>query len=86
MICDKTSKLGFPHHWRCIESNGHTGCSCDGTGKWCPAYECRLEDGSRRFPDGSIAAKEHLKHGGVAFGIHHTGTGSFTVVKIPSNK
>ena len=66
MSCPRTAVEGFPHHWKCIEPEGHSDCSCHNKGRFCKAYECRLEDGTRRVPDGSIAAKEHLENGGLA--------------------
>ena len=57
-ICIKTTDLNFPHHWKCTEIKGHTGCICDGSmycnNKYCNAYKCKLKDGSKRVPDGSL--------------------------------
>ena len=73
--CSQTSNEGFPHHWKCIETDGHIGCSCDGNGEYCEAYECTLADGSHRCPDGSIAAKAHLEKRGIAVGVRRLGAG-----------
>ncbi len=82
MSCIKTTNEGFPHHWGCIETNGHSECNCNNnTGNWCSAYECRLKDGSRRVPDGSIVMKSHLEEGGIAIVSHNISTGEVTVFK-----
>ncbi len=80
-ICVDTTSSSFPHHWKCIETEGHKGCTCNGTDKYCAAYECTLEDGSHRFPDGSIVSMEHLEAGGISVATHHLG--NVTVYDIP---
>jgi hypothetical protein len=67
MSCPKTAIKTFPHHWKCIQTEGHIGCTCNNIpNKYCSSYECRLEDGSRRVPDGSIAVRDHLEQGKIA--------------------
>jgi|APFre7841882724_1041349.scaffolds.fasta_scaffold329808_1 hypothetical protein len=82
MSCPKTNVEGFPHHWGCIETNGHSGCICNNDNdKWCSAHECRLKDGSRRVPDGSIVVKSHLEAGGIALASHNISTGEVKIFK-----
>ena len=69
----ETRHPDFPHHWDCIyTTEGH------------PKGErqCTVTDGSRRVPDGSIAAREHIRAGGLALGVHNVQTGEFTPVLI----
>jgi hypothetical protein len=66
-VCPATTGTNFPHHYRCIYDKGHLGANCEPNCKGhCEAYECSLEDGTRRTPDGSIVARDHLKNGGIA--------------------
>ena len=78
-ICQSTTRDNFPHHWKCIEIDGHKGCSCDSDENLrCSAYECTLADGSHRCPDGSIVAKSHLESGGVACGVRNLNSNTIT--------
>lgn len=81
--CLKTQKKGFPHHWECVQLEGHVGCSCDNnTERRCKAFECTLDDGSHRVPDGSIVAKAHLQKGGLALRSVNLATGETKVLHV----
>jgi len=84
-ICSKTSQKDFPHHWKCIQTDGHVGCTCSQSNDYCKAFECTLADGSRRFPDHSFSAKDHLEAGGMSLAIHSFGPSGrkIQVVNVP---
>lgn len=65
-----TSDKTFPHHWDCVytEEKGHPRNQ----------YECTVRDGTRRVPDGSIVARDHIRGGGVALGVHDLNTRKVT--------
>ena len=67
LLCPKTTRPDFPHHWKCIETNGHKD------------EQCLLADGSHRFPDGSIIAKDTLEKGGFCLVSHHIGVRENTI-------
>lgn len=84
-ICAKTSDKNYPHHWKCIETDGHKGCTCDQ--EYCQVEQCTLEDGTHRVPDGSIAAKDHLEAGGIVLTTYSLGVREIiNVVTLPSIK
>jgi len=68
------SNISFPHHWDCIytDEKGHP------RGQ----YECTVSDGTRRVPDGSIVARDHIRRGGMALGRHDLNTGEITPYEI----
>ncbi len=74
-ICEKTKVANYPHHWECIETNGHKRCTCSPNDARCEAKQCMLIDGSRRVPDGSIISKDHIEAGGLAFTSYNPNTG-----------
>jgi len=82
-VCDKTTRSDYPHHWECIQTDGHKGCNCSDLSNlnYCQAFECLLEDNSRRFPDGSIVARDHLRAGNIAVGVHSLSDHSVKVIK-----
>lgn len=60
-----TSSQEYPHHWDCKygDGQGHPGNN----------RQCTVSDGSRRVPDGSIFARDHIKAGGIAIRRHRIG-------------